>query len=663
MINIKKLKISINDNTYGIDMCFKSGINLIIGENKVGKSTIINAIFYSLGLEVLLGYNNEKALKPSLRESFLLNKEEIEIENSFVMLEIENDKSENITLERNIVGPEKTSYIKVYNEIIDKINDDTKYKEFYLKNDAYLGKNGFFNYLKSFLNIKLPTVERYDGKFTELYFENIFSAFLIEQVGGWSTFLNSSPNMYAIKEHKQRVIEFMLGLDRNEIALKKSSLKTLLKSKEKEWSKTNQIINSFSKDYYLEFSKDYTDYKNFLEKELIEININTVEKTISLNNYIKQKNEELNHIKSNNFYKKESENNNLEEYSAKIKELQEQIIILQNKERKYYEKRIKLKLQRNNIAEELKKIDYEKKVFKDIKRLENSGGKNGVELLSCPYCSNKLSENTFSKEVYTMDVDENIKFLDEKLKLLLITEKVLVEEFSELIGKESVIKTELKLKLKELEILNTNLPKISLQKELYYKEFKIEEELEKIIKVNSELRKIFIEKKELANSINEIRKNLEKLPKDDISEMTKEKLKLFEKTIKEYLKIFNFESIEINRIHISEENYFPRVENFDIRMHISASDFIRLQWAYYISLMELSNLSKKILIFDEPGQQNIDFDSIEKLLLVLKEKKDIQSLVSYAISKQTRFKVIKFLKESKINHILIKGKSIKKISE
>ena len=464
-------------------------------------------------------------------------------------------------------------------------------------------------------------------------------------------------------KNKQRVIEFMLGLDRNEIALKKSSLKTLLKSKEKEWSKTNQIINSFSKDYYLEFSKDYTDYKNFLEKELIEININTVEKTISLNNYIKQKNEELNHIKSNNFYKKESENNNLEEYSTKIKELQEQIIILQNKERKYHEKRIKLKLQRNNIAEELKKIDYEKKVFKDIRRLENSGGKNGVELLSCPYCNNKLSENTFSKEVYTMDVDENIKFLDEKLKLLLITEKVLVEEFSELIGKESVIKTELKLKLKELEILNTNLPKISLQKELYYKEFKIEEELEKIIKVNSELRKIFIEKKELANSINEIRKNLEKLPKDDISEMTKEKLKLFEKTIKEYLKIFNFESIEISRIHISEENYFPRVENFDIRMHISASDFIRLQWAYYISLMELSNLSKKILIFDEPGQQNIDFDSIEKLLLVLKEKKDIQSLVSYAISKQTRFKVIKFLKENKINHILIKGKSIKKISE
>lgn len=69
MLKIKRLRIEIktaNENQggiYGFDECFSDGLNFIAStENTSGKSSVIEAIYYCLGLEQIIGGTNEQVL-------------------------------------------------------------------------------------------------------------------------------------------------------------------------------------------------------------------------------------------------------------------------------------------------------------------------------------------------------------------------------------------------------------------------------------------------------------------------------------------------------------------------------------------------------------------------------------------------------------------------
>ena len=58
MLRINRLRVEINtvNGVYGIDTSFSSGLNFIASEdNTCGKSSILAAIYYCLGLEQIIG--------------------------------------------------------------------------------------------------------------------------------------------------------------------------------------------------------------------------------------------------------------------------------------------------------------------------------------------------------------------------------------------------------------------------------------------------------------------------------------------------------------------------------------------------------------------------------------------------------------------------------
>ena len=70
MLKINRIKciiITANDGNFGYDYKFETGLNLIAStENTKGKSSILEAIYYCLGVEELLGAVDEKALTQQL---------------------------------------------------------------------------------------------------------------------------------------------------------------------------------------------------------------------------------------------------------------------------------------------------------------------------------------------------------------------------------------------------------------------------------------------------------------------------------------------------------------------------------------------------------------------------------------------------------------------
>lgn len=114
----------------------------------------------------------------------------------------------------------------------------------------------------------------------------------------------------------------------------------------------------------------------------------------------------------------------------------------------------------------------------------------------------------------------------------------------------------------------------------------------------------------------------EKLPKNGLSEIDKEKLNYFSKFFKELLTKFSFQSCDIKYIKISEETYFPIIDSVELlnetlRNDSSGSDFTRVMWAYtlglYLISKEYNANHPSFLLLDEPSQHSISNESTWKL--------------------------------------------------
>ena len=79
MLKINRLKIVITtaQKKFGFDENFNEGINIISSyENTKGKSSIIESIYYCLGIEELIGGKNDKTLKSVFRNKIEFDKKE-----------------------------------------------------------------------------------------------------------------------------------------------------------------------------------------------------------------------------------------------------------------------------------------------------------------------------------------------------------------------------------------------------------------------------------------------------------------------------------------------------------------------------------------------------------------------------------------------------------
>ena len=80
---------------------------------------------------------------------------------------------------------------------------------------------------------------------------------------------------------------------------------------------------------------------------------------------------------------------------------------------------------------------------------------------------------------------------------------------------------------------------------------------------------------------------------------------------------FGYRSTSRTRLHISPDNYRPVCDDFEVSFGASASDNIRLIWAYTLALLSVSLTHTGnhwgIVVFDEPEQQQMKEASADAL--------------------------------------------------
>jgi hypothetical protein len=111
---------------------------------------------------------------------------------------------------------------------------------------------------------------------------------------------------------------------------------------------------------------------------------------------------------------------------------------------------------------------------------------------------------------------------------------------------------------------------------------------------------------------------LRELAAGGLSDMDEEKLDYMQRSFTEQLYQYRFSSLDPRSVEISSETYRPIHEGFDLGFDLSASDMVRVIWAYLLAILEVGGSYKTnhagLLIFDEPRQQETDRVSFEALL-------------------------------------------------
>jgi hypothetical protein len=190
-----------------------------------------------------------------------------------------------------------------------------------------------------------------------------------------------------------------------------------------------------------------------------------------------------------------------------------------------------------------------------------------------------------------MTPENNIEFLKQQREAALYLSKQTQEKIE---IQNSYLKNEnenlykLRVKIQDIkkELLQDNrIPPISRIRTIVEKQ----ELLRRTENVLQEFSIALEEEESLCLEFKKILEQEAEIPKDMFSDRDKEKIEKLKTIFYKNISEFEFESYDPKELEISLENYRPTIHGFQMYFDVSASDNIRLIWAYTLALLEVSN--------------------------------------------------------------------------
>lgn len=648
MIQLDRLEISLiayeSDNPeslqkFGRNLDFTSGLNLVVGDNTSGKTTLVECLLYALGMEELIeGKTGTRSLDKAVREQFLCgntNRHERawQVKQSYVRLQLSNSKHESITIMRYIQSfdSKRPNVLYVWRTPMIDIKRDLDKKEYYVHNQGDHNEDyneGFYAFLADFAGLPIIKVPARNKDYTLLYMQTLFSAAYIEQKRGWSDFF-ANIRSFNIMNPKQRLVEYIMDYRPNENLINKIKLSERKKSLEKSWENKVVALNNYlaySGLYMEELGADLGKMKTALTDLRIVYRLKNAELDLYLNEL--QKRIDL-----------LEEKQNTELTNCKDEQYLEALKIYEGHKDEYDKFCIKLVNENDKlstITKQVQYIDAEINRYRSLRRVNNVITTLDVKI--CPICHQKMPlEHNHDINVLTSDeIDESINVLVMQKSFLSPIIKNLEEMVSNMKLNKQYLDRQLRKEKAEIEML-ASLHDIALNPLSTSEQFELVENKSQLASfaaikdyVKKQIQDLESVKRSYCEVCNEIK---EKKNKEHEEQLIAKQLSAF----KDLLRKFGYTSNSIaNSVYFKEDKttyqYLPVITHNDggeeeIRSDSSASDFIRSIWAYYLTLLKFGNHHPGFLVMDEPCQHSMKEDSLLHLFEVCSQIKDRQVIL------------------------------------
>lgn len=671
MLRINRLRIEIKTanesqgGLYGFDERFSDGLTFIASlSNTSGKSSVIEAIYYCLGFEEIIGGRNEKVLTSVYKSIIKDGEKDWNVLESGVYLEISNG-NETITIYRTAtMDGRDPRLVTVYYGDYDTIgNHSTLPEDMYLHDGgAATNEKGFHAFLESFLHLQLPMVQT-GGNDQKLYLQVIFSCLFIEQKHGWADIFSGMP-YFGIKDAKKRVVEFLLGLDTFKNEKERNRLRTIKAEVTREWKAIYDDINRNAYRESCSVSGLSLQPKIMSEKDYSIISISTVNKK-NLEEAIMElqaEHDSIKELKPRNIDNFELLNTELQTISETIEGFEQRAARCQNQ----------ITLSRSAIVQaehSLEVVNRDLRNNKDAAKLQAMGSVAGHKTSQsiCPTCNQKIEDSLLHLGIDTpiMSVEENIRHLEGQKSVLQFTRdshKTNVEQLS-------LVKNDLQSRLITLRRLAQ-----VIRSDIYSTETEWSEAVvHKLVDVETKIRNYkqlqsFIDQKmqnigQLSERWKKYRDDCAMLPKKAESDKDIKIIKALKGNFVNNLRNYKYKSApNIDAVDIPIETCLPSIDGFDMKFDSSASDNIRIIWSFTMALLQTS-IEKKgnhpgLIIFDEPAQHSIITSDVESLIQsVLDLKGSTQVIVGITLNNEELRKSIESLPEDKATIILIEDRA------
>jgi hypothetical protein len=624
---------------YGFDFDFIDGLNILTGHNSSGKSTVLSCIYYCLGLEQLIGNRGAKALSPALHEHLKIDSRVCRVKTSRCFLEFTGKDDKKFRVSRWIVD-ESGSKNSHYEIEIEEHGQEPYSK--YIQSEQDHGDHGFYSWLAKAIGLDIVEIESSEGKSSKpLYIQNIFTSAFIEQTKGWADYFSMMPT-FGIKDVKQKVVEYCLGLNSLEVGAKRDEVKLQKDEWKNRWKVIADQLQVRAKNAGIHIAAIDNNTPQVLThiKKIKAIRLSSQNAELEIDSYIEEFKSKILNLKA----KVEDQTTGSLKDPQLIEKQKDTKFSLSNYEnelQKVLSNLNKEKLKKETYLTALQDIEFDLKDFRGLKKISLNRNWGMSANPHCPVCDSNLSAKA-NFELPEEKVTKTLEFLKSKRN----TYETYLSASESVIQKYSVVIEFYKKKILHYKNVLDSLFQDMKQPQIFAVSSSIQEQVE----LEQKLIEVEFFKEYFLTSLVKLQEASEKfyfyVAEDKKLKVTIDsdgsKIKTFKNKFVSLLKDFGYKSNGTYTIDILQSGYHRLLpvdkpfaqEAQSIRFVSSASDFVRSIWAYYLALLTCSERHPGFLVFDEPGQHQMRVDSMKSLL---NQAVKMNRQVIFAISQDRNF--------------------------
>lgn len=621
-----RLRAQSTNGLYGADIPMSHGCTIIHAPNTSGKSTALQAMLYALGLEQMLSPRREIPLPYAMRthvEDPTTGKSHSVIA-SYVAVELENAFGDCITVRRNVTSEGDRRLVSVFAGPQLSQPDDTfdRRDYFVLDGGAAQREAGFHRMLADFMGWHLPTVKRYDGGDCPLYLETIFPLFFVEQKAGWTSIPGNIPTHFRIRDVHRRAVEFLLDLDTHDLERRRQNLELRQNAVKLTWTALAYESKAMAAAIGLNPAQ-VPEGPTALTDEVREAHLQVfVEgEWQPLTEHLQVLQEELASLENVIIPEVESV---VDDATVEADEVAKEIQALHGDRAEIFRERQAELVQLDATQERLRLLGEDIQKNQDARKLQRYGSDISRDLAPnhCPTCEQAIDDALLPQGALeaVMSIDDNIEYLSAQrtvFKRLVDRSEAMVRELDlELLSSSD----DLRSKTARLRALKSDLiaPSHAASAAFIERRLRLEQRVQQLLEVQERFADLMERLLRQVEAWQAILSEKADLPDTRLSVTDLAKIRKFEASVRSQLGLYRFTTFPVGELTVSEDTYRPEKEGFEIGFELSASDGIRLKWAYQMGLLDVSLQASTnhpgLIVLDEPRQQEAAEISIGGLL-------------------------------------------------
>lgn len=610
---------------YGADFPFEPGLNVIWADNTKGKSTCMQAMLYALGLEKMLSPARAVPL-PHAMTSYLLRDDEnqLEVSSSYVELEIENRAGTVVTVHRPVkqLGVDTRLVTVFFGPLLSQPSERFESRQFFVRDPgAFQREDGFLHFLEDFMGWDMPAVRKYQGPEGKLPLETVFPLFWVEQKTGWSQIPAAIPTYFRVREVQKRAVEFIMNLDVHKLELARQRLLEKIAENAKAWRVVLDEMDRLARRNGSQLSGlPKAPTIEAAQIDLWSLSIFEAEQWTPVDELIARLRARVVALLAAD----------VPTVGAAAEALSEKLVALGRDVDRANLERIEIHQARQLKDADIASLERRVALLKedlvknqDVQRLQRYSGSSGkLTPDHCPTCEQSLVDALLSQEVLeaVMPIDDNIEYIRSQLRMfgdilareqgdqrrLEELEAAAVRKIADLYAQIRTVRADLQGP--------SGAPSAAAIEERVRAEARIRDLDGLVAMLNEAAGRLHT----LAAELGELHAALGELPSDKMSQDDRAKLAALTNSLRQLARAFGFTTFSPDELTIDEDSYRPQKEGYEIGFETSASDAIRLKWAYQLGLLELSQEYDTghpgLLVLDEPRQQSSSKVSFGQLL-------------------------------------------------